>query len=598
MQASYGWLWLVIPALLSCVTPTVGIACLKAAGYNFVPGAVVPDAYLYDMQGTYSTVARLRTKCSREMTCSGFTWPGKRFVFGQPPGLRPVISNATYCAGVYMSSKYLWGMPAEYEKADLLQAIPNANNATTKYRKQVSYGKDLVGAWALAKSTSSSFWEQAKASAGDDYKPSLFLAVAPTEYCSCRSADNAGNIYTPDVLNQAPCNSCSAFASSTAATIARLKFMRKNYTDSDQLSPQYIGYCLPQHIPTCSMTILPNVVPDNLATSGTYFYDCLPYTPNDVFNCTPKCSGKVAGNNYKLNFTWMPWENKDVQSCIQKSGAFYTWFNIFPDFVTFFHNATTKNQVYNPDPTQMSIGGHAVPIVGYNADQGYWLVQNSWGTQWGDNGFFRIAMGTAGLAGKGGACITYDDGTSRRRLSSLDLSTFDPEDLINFVSADTTILDLLDLFGLSEDNIEPLLDTLAPVLGSKGLGKIGYRILDPEYLKTQSCKLADRKDVIDYVVQNLPFAEGSLEAFQQFCNKTHGQLKDLLPVANSTITGLEKGLSDNSTITEINDVLAAENSTITGLEHALSKNSSVEHVLGDLFKQELRRRSRRRMQRK
>jgi len=39
---------------------------------------------------------------------------------------------------------------------------------------------------------------------------------------------------------------------------------------------------------------------------------------------------------------------------------------------------------------------HAVTIVGYTAD--YWIVRNSWGTDWGMNGFAHFKMGnTCGI---------------------------------------------------------------------------------------------------------------------------------------------------------------------------------------------------------
>jgi hypothetical protein len=50
---------------------------------------------------------------------------------------------------------------------------------------------------------------------------------------------------------------------------------------------------------------------------------------------------------------------------------------------------------------------HALLIIGFGSDNGadYWLVQNSWGTGWGQGGFAKIARGsnTCGIA----SCATF-----------------------------------------------------------------------------------------------------------------------------------------------------------------------------------------------
>ena len=68
---------------------------------------------------------------------------------------------------------------------------------------------------------------------------------------------------------------------------------------------------------------------------------------------------------------------------------------------TLFEGLNKTSNVYNPLTTSGALvsgakllGGHAVPIVGYDdamlGGAGAFLVQNSWGTSWGLNGYFYL----------------------------------------------------------------------------------------------------------------------------------------------------------------------------------------------------------------
>jgi len=51
--------------------------------------------------------------------------------------------------------------------------------------------------------------------------------------------------------------------------------------------------------------------------------------------------------------------------------------------------------------SQVNCIDHAVVLVGYNddADPPYWKVRNSWGTSWGEEGYFRVAQQGGGKWG-------------------------------------------------------------------------------------------------------------------------------------------------------------------------------------------------------
>jgi C1A family cysteine protease len=42
-------------------------------------------------------------------------------------------------------------------------------------------------------------------------------------------------------------------------------------------------------------------------------------------------------------------------------------------------------------------GGHCVCAVGYDDNQQCWICKNSWGTAWGQAGFFLIGYGECGI---------------------------------------------------------------------------------------------------------------------------------------------------------------------------------------------------------
>jgi cathepsin B len=73
---------------------------------------------------------------------------------------------------------------------------------------------------------------------------------------------------------------------------------------------------------------------------------------------------------------------------LMKHGPVEAAFTVYDDFPLY------KKGVYK-HTSSTPLGGHAVKLMGWGVEDGvkYWLVANSWNTDWGDNGYFKIIRG-------------------------------------------------------------------------------------------------------------------------------------------------------------------------------------------------------------
>ena len=77
-----------------------------------------------------------------------------------------------------------------------------------------------------------------------------------------------------------------------------------------------------------------------------------------------------------------------IKKDLVENGPVETGFMVYKDFMDY------KSGIYEHKSGEL-LGGHAVKIVGYGSENGvdYWIVANSWGPEWGENGFFKIKQG-------------------------------------------------------------------------------------------------------------------------------------------------------------------------------------------------------------
>lgn len=63
--------------------------------------------------------------------------------------------------------------------------------------------------------------------------------------------------------------------------------------------------------------------------------------------------------------------------------------------------------IYNDAKCSKTFFDHAVAFVGYGSENGtdYWILRNSWGTKWGENGYMRIQRNADNVCGLASNCI-------------------------------------------------------------------------------------------------------------------------------------------------------------------------------------------------
>lgn len=90
---------------------------------------------------------------------------------------------------------------------------------------------------------------------------------------------------------------------------------------------------------------------------------------------------------YRIKYTG----NDRVEACKQAvctNNPVIFGFTVYEGFES--DEVAKTGKMWLPKEGEKNLGGHAVLIVGYDDDMGYFIVRNSWGEGWGDKGYFYM----------------------------------------------------------------------------------------------------------------------------------------------------------------------------------------------------------------
>ncbi|KAK6168162.1 hypothetical protein SNE40_022043 [Patella caerulea] len=111
-------------------------------------------------------------------------------------------------------------------------------------------------------------------------------------------------------------------------------------------------------------------------------------TPKCSHTCEAGFSGSYSSDKHKGSSAYTVTGVERIMTELVNNGPVEASFTLYADFVAY------KTGVYRHN-SGAALGVHSVKILGYGVENGdkYWLAANSWNSDWGDKGFFKILRG-------------------------------------------------------------------------------------------------------------------------------------------------------------------------------------------------------------
>ena len=191
----------------------------------------------------------------------------------------------------------------------------------------------------------------------------------------------------PPVYDQGQLGSCTANASAAAF---EFDMMKQNLPQVFVPSRLFIYYN--------ERVIEGDVSADNgaqirdgmktLATQGVCPEGMWPYDPTQFATQPPATCYQAALQNTATSYQRVVRDLGQMKGCLASGYPFVFGFTVYASFES--QAVAQSGHAPMPAPNEQVLGGHAVLAVGYDDANQWFLVRNSWGTNWGMQGYFTL----------------------------------------------------------------------------------------------------------------------------------------------------------------------------------------------------------------
>jgi hypothetical protein len=204
------------------------------------------------------------------------------------------------------------------------------------------------------------------------------------EKCDLPSSFSWRNIngvdYTTPVKNQAPAPTCEAYALCASLETLMQYYMGEPY--GPDLSETHLYFYAGGTYEAGYVNIIDAA--NYLIEHGVPDEGCFP-DPHRAFDYPYESLSDWENRTVKITeWGWVEHEEDEIKSALIEHGPLVVCLYFWKDFFYY------RGGVYKHRWGRLA-GGHVVTIVGYDDCEQCWIVKNSWGTKWGENGYFRMS---------------------------------------------------------------------------------------------------------------------------------------------------------------------------------------------------------------
>lgn len=188
--------------------------------------------------------------------------------------------------------------------------------------------------------------------------------------------------YVPPIKDQSPAPTCETYA--LCAALETIIQYQIGYPFGCDLSEIHLFF---QSGGTCDWGVHITNATEYLVNIGVPDEGCCPdpHRPYDaVYESLPGWEERTVKIS---NWGWVPDDVDSIKQALITYGPLSACILVRRDFTNY------RGGIYRSGPWEVT-AGHVVTIVGYDDTNQCWLIRNSWGETWGEDGYIRVAYDT------------------------------------------------------------------------------------------------------------------------------------------------------------------------------------------------------------